>query len=782
VRKPLSILMLEDDPRDAKLIEECLLQDFAGCRIRCIETKEALISELRTGTFDVVLADGNLPTFNGIEALRIVRERHSDLPFIFVSGSIGEDLASEMLKMGATDFIPKNRLSRLPPSVLRAVNEAEARAERQRAEKALRESEERYRRLFEDAPAPMFINCGGNIVNANSAAAKVLGAANARELQGVPHLDIVHPDCHEIVRTRIRTTLEERREVPLSELKWLTRDGKTIFVEAAAIPTTYVGQPAMHVIFADVSERKRAERARAEAEEKYRSIVENAVEGIFQATLDDRYLMVNPALAAMLGYESVAELMACVTDVKQHFAHAEQLEQAKSLLAREGVLRSFEFEMRRKDGSAVWVASTVRAVRDAQGNVAYVEGMAKDISERKRLEDQLRQAQKMEAVGQLAGGVAHDFNNILTAIIGYSEFLAEALGRQHPQSNSVGEIRKAADRAASLTRQLLAFSRKQVLQPKVLDLNTVVADMEKMLRRLIGEDIEVVVTRTPKLGRVNADPGQLEQVLMNLVVNARDAMPKGGTLSIQTDEVDIDAAYAESCEGMTPGPYVRLTVSDTGEGMDATTKARIFEPFFTTKGPGKGTGLGLSTVYGIMRQSNGHVTVYSELGRGSSFNVYLPRVADQSKSAGSSAGDNRSRMGGSETLLLVEDDDVVRRLTQRILEKHGYRVIFAENPDVALSAAGQFKEEIDLLVTDVVMPSLTGRDLAEVLASVRPKMKVLYMSGYNDNVIGKHGILDRGVHFLPKPFTLEDLLEKVRLVLDTPLAVRSETDPKRTPH
>jgi len=409
-----------------------------------------------------------------------------------------------------------------------------------------------------------------------------------------------------------------------------------------------------------------------------------------------------------------------------------------------------------KQRPARLVSAVKRALQEAQ-----------DKAERKQLEQQLRQAQKMEAIGQLTGGIAHDFNNMLTVIIGYSELMLRSLGADDPMRDEVNEIREAGERAAALTRQLLAFSRKQVLQPKVLDFNAVLTNMDRMLQRLIGEDIALVAVPAPGIWRVYADPSQIEQVMMNLAVNARDAMPQGGKLTIETANVELDDAYARDHASVRPGSYVMLAVSDTGCGMNRETQARIFEPFFTTKEPGKGTGLGLSTVYGIVKQSGGSIWVYSEPGRGTTFKIYLPRGEAVAEAVEPSREAART-VRGSETILLVEDDNAVRALVRSTLQAHGYTVQEAPHGKHAIQVCEQHAAPIHLLVTDVVMPEMGGREVAERLKPSRPNMKVLFMSGYTDKAIVHHGELDPGTAFLQKPFTPDALARKVREVLDTP--------------
>ena len=393
--------------------------------------------------------------------------------------------------------------------------------------------------------------------------------------------------------------------------------------------------------------------------------------------------------------------------------------------------------------------------------------LQEQIAEHKRLEKQFLQSQKMEAIGQLTGGIAHDFNNMLTVIIGYSELMLQRLKADDPLRSEVEQVKEAGVRASLLTRQLLAFSRKQVLQPRVLDLNAVLTNMDRMLQRLIDENIDLVTMPSPGLGRVHADPGQIEQIIMNLAVNARDAMPQGGKLTIETANVELDDAYAREHVSVKPGPYVMLAVSDTGCGMDAETQARIFEPFFTTKEPGKGTGLGLSTVYGIVKQSGGDIWVYSEPGRGTTFKIYLPWVEGAVETVEPGVAPARDARG-SETILLVEDDMGIRRLVRQVLAERGYWVLEAIHGTHAIQISEQHTVPIHLLVTDVVMPGMSGRELAEHLKPSRPNMKVLFMSGYTDKAIVHHGELDPGTAFLQKPFTPDALARKVREVLDSP--------------
>ena len=498
------------------------------------------------------------------------------------------------------------------------------------------------------------------------------------------------------------------------------------------------------------------------SEERYRSLFESNVAGVFRSTFDGRMLDCNRRLSELFGYTR-EELLS----QPSWMLYPGGKEDRDTLVAdrlRTGVPGIFEKCYRRKDGSLVWTITSASVGKEADGT-PYFEGTILDVTDRRHLEEQLRQAQRMEAVGRLAGGIAHDFNNILTVISGYSSMLLERSSPSDPVHEDAKEIRSASDRAASLTRQLLAFSRQQVLQPQIVNLNTVLDALAKMVRRLIGEDIETRLVAAPGLGSVKADPGQIEQILLNLVVNARDAMPSGGQLTLETANVDLDTEYSAAHPYTSPGRHVLLAVSDTGIGMDAETRSRIFEPFYTTKEQGKGTGLGLSTVYGIVKQSGGHIEVYSEPGKGTTFKIYLPRVdQDVADSASPDRGPVSER--GQETILLVEDDDALRDLAQRILSARGYTVLAPEKPEDAEAVCRQHPGRIDLLLTDVVMPAISGREVARRVALQRPDIKVLYMSGYTTNAIVHHGVLDEGLAFLPKPFTPATLTSKVREVLD----------------
>jgi two-component system cell cycle sensor histidine kinase/response regulator CckA len=509
-------------------------------------------------------------------------------------------------------------------------------------------------------------------------------------------------------------------------------------------------------------EHKRYEEALRRSEARSRSLILSAAFGICRCTLHGRFLDVNPALINMLGHSSVEDLLKL--DARHEvFINPRELDRLAEDYRRTGSLNGVEVQWRRKDGRVIIVRLSGCAAISTDEPEEVLELIAEDITDRRQLEEQLRQAQKMDAVGRLAGGVAHDFNNLLMVINGYTEVLLEQLEKDSALHSKVQSIQQAADRAATLTRQLLAFSRKQLLELKVVDVNTIVGDMERLLRPLIGENIELVTRLSTQTGRTRADAGQLEQVIMNLVVNAKDSMPEGGKLTLQTAEVAVGQNFSHH-RFIQPGRYAVISVADTGQGMDKETQSRIFEPFFTTKEKGKGTGLGLSTVYGIVKQSSGYVFAQSEVGAGTIFYVYLPRVEDSAEEL-SPAKAQQNEAGGCETVLLVEDEESVRELVRLTLASRGYKVLEAENGECGLRLAEDCEERIDILITDVVMPGIGGRELAKRLLSLRPGISVLYLSGYTEDAVVTQGALGPGTAFLQKPFTLQNLAKKVREVL-----------------
>ncbi len=639
--KPLRVLVVEDSPDDAELMLRELHRAGYDVTAQRVQTPGAMRAALAGGPWDVILSDHSLPQFSAPAALRVLKESDLDIPFILVSGSIGEEAAVAAMQTGARDYIVKGNFARLAPAVERELGEATVRLEHRRAEVALRTSERRL--------------------------------AEAEQLAQLGNWEW---------------------HIPTNSMTWSDGLYQVLGVPRSGFPGTF---------------------------EAFLALVHP----------DDRVL--------------VQQTVERAKRTPQHF--------------------SFEHRVVRPDGVVRHMHARGTILCDEMGMPSRAVGTAQDITERRSLEDQFRQAQKMEAVGRLAGGVAHDFNNLLTVITSYAEFLLDDLAPEDPRRRDVEEIRNAGGSAAGLTRQLLAFSRQQVIQPQVLDLNDVVTNGEKLVKRVVGEDIEVVTAPGPELGGVKADPGQLEQVIMNLAVNARDAMPRGGKLTLETANVELDEVYVQGHPLAKPGQYVMLGVSDTGVGMDEQTQARVFEPFFTTKEAG--TGLGLATVYGIVKQSGGLIRVYSEPGHGTSFKIYLPRVDEPAEELAASAVTADS-LRGTETVLLAEDAAGLRVVARQVLERYGYRILEAPNGEAALRLAAKHHGLIHLLLTDVVMPERSGRQLAEDLAVVRPGVKVLYMSGYTDDAVVRHGVLEHGVSFLQKPFTPDALARKVRQVLDSP--------------
>jgi PAS domain S-box-containing protein len=602
---------------------------------------------------------------------------------------------------------------------------------------------------------------------ANSALASILGFDSPLRIVGQPWKVVYAFQPIAEIESQVRKGLQETGKWT-GNLQLRRPDGSRIPAEfhVARMP-----DGGTVCVCRDISQHQQAEKARAEAETKYRMLVEhvNAITYIAEIGINGKWFYISPQVENILGY-TPEEWLAIASDWAEHI-HPDDLPIviAAEEQSRNGFPFQAEFRVRRKDGREVWLSDTAVIVQGSDSH-PVMEGIMVDITERKALETQLQQSRKMEAVGRLAGGIAHDFNNLLTIVSGYTELALSRPGLPSEAHADIERIENASGRAAALVRQLLAFSRKQVLQPKILDLNKIVLNLDSLLRRLMDERIEMVTRVKDDLGKVKADPAQVEQVIMNLVVNARDAMPEGGRLVVETCNADLDANYAVDHVSVRPGRYVMLAVSDTGVGMDRQTVAHIFEPFFTTKESGRGTGLGLSTVYGIVKQSGGYIWVYSEPGKGSTFKVYLPRV-DEGPEAPSAAQAAPRAQRGTETILIVEDEEAVRELIQTVLTEKGYDVIPSLDPQHAEQIAGRFPGEIHLLLTDMVMPGTSGRELAERISAKRKDIRVLFMSGYTDNVITSGGMLEEGLAFLQKPFSPAALVQKVREVLSQTPAI-----------
>jgi PAS domain S-box-containing protein len=628
-------------------------------------------------------------------------------------------------------------------------------AARKEAEQALQESEARFREIAEKIREVFWVTdpAKTRMLYVSPAYEEIWGRTCVSLYENpLSFVEAIHPDDREGVLARTASQASgEYDEV----YRILRPDGSLRWIHDRAFPVHGPGGELVRVVGSaqDITELKQTEQALRESEERYRSLFESAPDGILVADSEGTYVDVNPSGLGMLGYsrdELIGMKSADILAPKDFSPVDSALTEIN-----QGVEHRHEWQFRRKDGS-VFDADVLATVM-ADGRIL---ALVRDASERKRMEEQLRQSQKMEAVGRLAGGVAHDFNNELGVILGYTELLMRHASAA--QRGKLDQILKATQRATGLTRQLLAFSRKQIVDPKVLDLNAVLSDLEKMLGRLIGEDVDLAIVPGADLGQVKADPGQLEQVVMNLCLNARDAMPDGGRLRIETANAELDAGHAAQHEPIAPGRYVMLAVSDNGCGIEKEILSKIFEPFFTTKESGKGTGLGLATVYGIVKQSGGYVWVYSELGHGTTFKIYLPRIDEP---ATPDVQERPMPSKGWETILLVEDEGSLRAIAREILEEHGYRVIEAAGPREAIEMASRHPKPIHLLATDVVMPGMNGRALFESLLAARPELRVLYMSGYTDDVIAHRGVFESGNLLLAKPFTALALLGRVRAAL-----------------
>ena len=770
--RPIRVLMLEDDAKDAELCVLELIKAGLQAQLDAVDTRDAFEAKLRSGSYDVILSDYRVPGWSGVDAFRLLRDTGKDIPFILVTGSLGEETTVDLIKQGIADYILKDRLARLPSALKRALQDKTTREERERAIIAQRESEELVRLLLDStAEAICGVDVEGNCTFCNAACARLLGYERSADLLGQQMHRLTHHTRtdgtpYSFEECRIQTGIRAGEDVHVDDEVLWRRDGSCFPVEYWAYPMLRDGKRVGAVLtFLDITERKRADLELRKSEARVRCLVDSNVIGIVIGDADGRFVEANGAFLKMTGFAKDELLSSrrgwnAMTPAESREADQRAMAQLRST----GIVAPWEKEIFRKDGVRIPVLVGMTNLVSDEGNVEYV-SFVLDISDRKHLERQLRQAQKMEAVGQLAGGIAHDFNNLLSIVIGYSEVLLDRKDLDDQLRDQCEEINKAGHRAASLTRQLLAFGRQQVLEPKVLNLNSIVIETEKMLARLLGADIELRTVLDPKLGSVKADPGQMQQIIMNLVVNARDAMPDGGKLTIETGNAVVDENSPLYQLPLSAGRYVLLCVTDTGIGMDEDTKARIFEPFFTTKAVGRGSGLGLSTVYGVVKQSGGHVCVYSDLGRWSVFKIYLPQVgqAVETSAPNSSLGEITN---GTETVLLVEDDASVRKLTRGLLEGSGYTVIEAGSGAEALEAARNHAGEIHVLLSDIVMPGMNGRVLAQRLTLARPGLRVVYISGHAGGGLLQSELLETGGGLLQKPFSRTTLLLKIREALN----------------
>jgi len=817
-----SVLVVDDIPDQIELMSVLLRQTGHHVLVAANGTAGFLVAQQEHPR--LVVIDVSIPQVDGIELCRMIRaDAELRLTPILLVNALRKDAEKviEGLSVGADDYLEAPFDSTLFAAKVARLTE------RACAEEVLRESEEWLRTILNASRDGIIVEDDGIIFYVNKAYAQLLGYAAPEELDGKHLSDILPPDEAERLTEYGHRRLCGERVPSIYEFKAKRKDNTLIDVEGSVSTSVVGGKRYITTAIRDISERKRAQESLHAADQRaikeyeqlldriaslaqtlgtahdlttiFRALLDFArvstpCNGLFVSLYDPEQEVRTAAYAWSDGEEvdvstlppmemtgsphsravSTGEII-ITDDFQAAMAGLPKIDigdldpnlQSRSSLA-------VPMAVMGKIVGAVEVQSNKQAAFHAEHATAL--RMAANLSanaienvrllEREQAQaEQLRQSQKLEAIGQLAGGIAHDFNNLLTAILGQTELLLRQL-KDEPLRQRVGGIKKAGERAAALTHQLLAFSRKQILEPKVIDLNDVVTDTDKLLRRLIGENIELVTMRDPALGRVKADPNQLGQVIINLAVNARDAMPDGGKLTIETKNVYLDEAYARKHVSVRPGRYVMLAISDTGHGMDDATQQQIFEPFFTTKEVGKGTGLGLSTVYGIVRQSGGNVWVYSEVERGTTFKIYLPLIEEETESAEQGVG-LPDLPQGTETVLVVEDNDAVRELARDILEIEGYTVLEASHGSGALQICERQEEPIDLLITDVVMPEMSGRQLVAQLSHKCADVKVLYMSGYTDNAIVHHGVLDADTNFIQKPFTPDALARKVREVLDT---------------
>jgi PAS domain S-box-containing protein len=790
------ILIVDDEIELMTIL--CQLLQKQGYETQGFTSAAEALSALREREFDLLVSDLMMPEMDGITLLQRATEIDPQLIGIIMTGQATVQTAVEAMKVGAFDYLLKPfKLNVLLPILSRAMEVRRLRRENVQLHETVAINELcRAMSLTLDRETLLGKAVQGALHQCRADEASILlPTANGEELciaaVGGGHSRDILGSCvpadqhiagwvwrhkepmvlHGKVQDLSSMPLKPREDIQSAISMPMMSGGKPIGilnvnVTRARAPFTPGQVEALSILASAAAaalENSTLYRQVKESEEKFRSIVETSEEWIWSVDKDLRITYTNPVIERILGY-SPQDLLG---QPGMSYVHPDDRQLAEACVAKgisdKSGWNGIVSRWRHKDGSYRHLESNARPMFNPAGDFMGFRGADRDITGRKELEDQLRQAQKMEAVGRLAGGVAHDFNNLLTIIMGHTE-LMQAENPKGLTGESLDEIKSAATRAVSLTRQLLTFSRKELVQPRVLDLNVVVTDVSKMLKRLIGEDIDLKTVLNPEAGEVKADPGHLEQVIINLVVNARDAMPQGGCITIESDSVELSEVYFGP--DLKPGPHVMLAVSDNGCGMDAEVQAHIFEPFFTTKEEGKGTGLGLFTVYGIVRQNDGHISVHSEPGQGTTFKIFLPRLEPQDRSL-KEKNLNAPVSTGSETILLLEDVDQLRHLARVMLQSRGYHVLEARDGAEALRVSENYESPIHLLVTDVVMPNMSGPEVSKRLLTRRPEMKVLFMSGYTDDAIARHGVLKATTVFLQKPFTGASLAQKVREALDS---------------
>jgi len=778
----LHVLIADDDPADIEICLHELKKSDLPLRTFTASTREEFVRTLREQPVDVVLSDYRMKSWTGMDALADVRNIRRDVPLILLTGTLGDELAVECIKLGVTDYVLKDQLARLPMALRRAREERSLRQAELRALDALRESEEHYRTLVQHAPEAIVLfdaDCG-TFVDCNDNALRLFRLTRD-ELMCGGFEDVspaVQPDgrnSREAARESVEKTL--RGAAPHFEWNYRNSQGDEFPAEVHLVGLASPARRLVRGSIMDITERKCAEAALRESEARYRALVHNATYGIYWATAQGRILYVNPALVQLLGYDSPEEVLA-ISNIAELYLDPAACAAVIADYARAGRIDA-TVEWKRRGGSIIHARLSGRPAKDPESKQECAEVIVEDVTERMALEKQLLQAQKFEAIGQLAGGIAHDFNNMIGAILGWADLGMDETTDARLRGR-FEKIRQQAQRAAALTRQLLAFARRQILEPRNIDLNQTVNETLSLLEKVIGSNIEIKSSLAPDLAVVRADPTQIEQVVMNLCINARDAMPQGGSLIIETSNAAVDEQFCAFQPVIRPGSYAVLCVSDSGTGMDAATLDRIFEPFFTTKELGKGTGLGLATVYGIVRQHGGFVQVYSELGIGSTFRVYLPLSTDPSQSA-RPPEDSRPIQGGTETILVAEDHEGLRQLALETLTHLGYEVLSTCDGEQAVREFEKHECRISLALLDVVLPKLSGPEIYARIAKRKPGLPVIFATGYSADMAMLEKVRQQGLPVLQKPYSPRELARRVRDSLDRQANLVS-VEPKLSPN
>lgn len=765
----LHVLVVAKWPTDGSCPDESpRVHGRARLALTHASTLEEALPLLRARHFDAVVAELDQPDISGVSTFEALSAAAPHVPVVLTATRDNESTAMAALREGAEDYLIGDHID--TASIETAIHHAVARHVHANQ---LRTSEARYRSLVEATVQGVLVHVDGVIHFANRALADLVGVDQPSQLIGRPVRDFIAPEDQAVIGDYARARMEGRPTPSRCELRLVRHDTSVRWVDCSLSIIPRDRDRTVMVALFDVTDRNAAEPHVTASEERFRLLADNIKEAFIIVELPSgRALYLSRVWEDIWGrpvddaYRN-SQLWFDAIDVDDR-ASVQQHYDA----LRRGHESTTQFRVHRPDGSMRWVRARLFPVRRDGNEVHRLVGLVEDITAIRQTEEQLRQSQKMEAVGRLAGGIAHDFNNLLIAIGGYAEIVAEELGSSHRLRKDIDEILSAARSAASLTRQLLAFSRRQILQPQILDLNHVLRRVEKLLCRVIGEDISLVMNLAPVLDRVIADPGQIEQVIMNLAVNARDAMAMGGRLIIETANIELDEAYVAQHRGAAIGKHVMIAVSDTGIGMDEATQKRLFEPFFTTKPSGRGTGLGLATVYGIVRQSQGSIWVYSESGKGSTLKIFLPVAASATENVSPVLAADSPTANGTETLLVVEDQHEVRALIATALRRRGFTILQAATSDEALEIGRRHDGPLHLILTDVVLSGVGGREVARRLVRIHSGARVLYMSGYTDDAIVHHGVLEPGVAFIQKPFNGDALARMVRAVLDAKQAPR----------